>query len=56
MNPTIDRTIQAMKECGVQQLWPAHCTGPVAWARLWQEFGDACHPCHVGTVAEFELG
>ncbi len=50
----LERTVAAFRELGVVELWPAHCTGPVAWARLRREFGQACHPCPVGTTMEFK--
>jgi 7,8-dihydropterin-6-yl-methyl-4-(beta-D-ribofuranosyl)aminobenzene 5'-phosphate synthase len=49
------RTIAALKELGVQQIWPAHCTGMEAIAGLWQAFPDQCFPCMVGSVAKFEM-
>lgn len=52
----ITRTISALKDLGVQQVWPAHCTGTEATAALWNAFPGCCHPCMVGTVAEFEFG
>ena len=50
-----ERTIEAFRDLGVQQFWPAHCTGMEATAALWNAFPGQCHPCMVGSVASFEI-
>ena len=49
----VTRTIEALKQMDVGGLWPCHCTGPTATARLMAAFGSRCHPCGVGTKMEF---
>lgn len=46
----IDRTIRAFREFGVQKLYPCHCTGFAATARMWNEFPGGCETCSAGTV------
>lgn len=46
-------TLAAMRELGVPELWPCHCTGLPATARLLTTFGSHCHGCGVGTKLEF---
>jgi len=50
----LERTVTALRELGLAELWPAHCTGPIGWSRLHREFGDTCHACPVGTMVEFK--
>ena len=50
----IDRTVEAIRELGVDYLAPAHCTGFAAMARLWNEFPGECGACPVGAVVEVE--
>lgn len=48
----VDQTIAALDRLGAPRLFPCHCTGFTASARLWQAFPDRCTPCTVGTVIE----
>ena len=50
----ITRTVEALRELGVQRLGPAHCTGAKATARLWHEFPQACGTCNVGSRFVFQ--
>jgi 7,8-dihydropterin-6-yl-methyl-4-(beta-D-ribofuranosyl)aminobenzene 5'-phosphate synthase len=43
------RTVEALREIGVERLGLAHCTGAAASARLWHEFPQACTVCSVGS-------
>ncbi|MGC8988703.1 MAG: MBL fold metallo-hydrolase [Verrucomicrobiia bacterium] len=45
----VNRTMAALRELGVRRLGPAHCTGDLATARMWNEFLQACVPCSVGS-------
>jgi 7,8-dihydropterin-6-yl-methyl-4-(beta-D-ribofuranosyl)aminobenzene 5'-phosphate synthase len=45
----ITRTVEALRELGVQRLGPAHCTGAAATARLWHEFPHAFTTCAVSS-------
>lgn len=48
------RTVEALRELGVQRLGPAHCMGAKATARLWHEFPQACGTCNVGSRFVFQ--
>lgn len=48
-------TIDALRKLNVQRIGPAHCTGRVASAALWEAFPDRCFSCHVGTQLAFDL-
>ena len=48
------RTVEALRELGVQRMAPAHCTGVAATARLWSEFPQACSSCSVGSRFVFQ--
>ena len=50
----IKRTIKELKQIGVRQLVPAHCTGMSATVDLWKAFPGQCRTCPVGTQFEFE--
>jgi 7,8-dihydropterin-6-yl-methyl-4-(beta-D-ribofuranosyl)aminobenzene 5'-phosphate synthase len=50
----ISQTLDALRELGVRQLGPAHCTGPAPTARLWSDFPDRCFACTVGSTLLFE--
>ena len=54
-NERIDKTIMEFKDLGIKRLFPAHCTGFEATARLWREFRELCSPCNVGTVIEMKV-
>ena len=48
------RTVEALRELGIQRLGPAHCTGAAATARLWSEFPQVCTVCSVGSRFLFQ--
>lgn len=50
----MEGTVEALRELGVQQLGPAHCTGAAATARLWHEFPQASTVCSVGNRFVFQ--
>lgn len=49
----ITRTVETLKEMGVQMLSPAHCTGFRAMGTLHRSMGDKLIPCSVGSVFRF---
>lgn len=46
------KTVQALRELGVQQVIPMHCTGPRATRCFQDEFGNRCLACLAGTRLE----
>ena len=50
----IDRTIDALRQMGVEQLMPAHCTGFPATVALWNAFPGQCTPCFAGARFTFD--
>ena len=48
----MDKTIAGLKKFDIQNLYPAHCTGFKASARILQEFPRICKPCKTGTIIE----
>ncbi len=48
------RTVEALRQKGVQRLGPAHCTGAAATARLWHAFPQACAACSTGSRFAFQ--
>lgn len=50
----IERTIEELKQIGVGQLAPAHCTGMPATVALWNAFSGRCRTCCAGTVFDFD--
>ncbi len=48
----MNATVAELRRLDVQRLFPCHCTGFAAIARLWNEFPEKCAGCPVGTVAE----
>jgi len=42
------RTAEELRALGVRRLFPAHCTGVPAIARLWRELPGVCAPCSAG--------
>jgi len=48
----MDKTIKGLKRFNVQNLYPVHCTGFNASARLMQEFPKSYKTCKVGTIIE----
>lgn len=50
----IERTIEAFRRWDIQRLWPAHCTGLSAVARLWAAFPERCAAAPVGTRLTFQ--
>ena len=51
----MDRTIRGLQQFNVERLGPAHCTGPMATAKLWNALPERCFPCGTGTRMEFEI-
>lgn len=49
----MDRTISALREMEVKELYPLHCTGPHALGRFLHEFPDHVSICPVGTQLVF---
>lgn len=49
----IDRTVEALRQLGVRQVAPGHCTGMAATTALQAAFPNGFSACHVGTVFEF---
>jgi 7,8-dihydropterin-6-yl-methyl-4-(beta-D-ribofuranosyl)aminobenzene 5'-phosphate synthase len=49
----VSRTIQALREFGVDRLGIAHCTGFEASGALLTSLPGKCHACTAGTVVEF---
>jgi 7,8-dihydropterin-6-yl-methyl-4-(beta-D-ribofuranosyl)aminobenzene 5'-phosphate synthase len=48
----MNKTISELKKFDIQNLYPAHCTGFKATARILQEFPETCKPCNTGTIIE----
>jgi 7,8-dihydropterin-6-yl-methyl-4-(beta-D-ribofuranosyl)aminobenzene 5'-phosphate synthase len=48
----MEETIAALRRLEVSRLFPCHCTGFTAAARLWSEFPTRCAGCPTGTVVE----
>lgn len=46
------QTVAALKRMGVERLFPIHCTGFAAAARLWKELPGRVSACPVGTVLD----
>ena len=51
----VHRTIEGLREFGLEHLGPAHCTGMAATAALWGAFPGKCRQCAAGAVMEFEI-
>lgn len=51
----IRRTIEELRQIGVRQLAPGHCTGMPATVALWTMFSTKCEACHAGKTFEFEI-
>ncbi|HUU26861.1 MAG TPA: MBL fold metallo-hydrolase [archaeon] len=52
----IERTIENIKELEIERLYPVHCTGISATARIWCSLPGKCFACPVGTKIEFMPG
>ena len=50
----MNKTVEALRTFDIQRLFPLHCTGFAATARLWKELPDRVSICPVGT--RLELG
>ena len=50
----IVRTIEELRQLGVGQLAPGHCTGMPATVALWTAFPTICATCHAGSTFQFE--
>jgi len=48
----LDRTIAELRALNIPRLYPCHCTGFAATARLCQEFPGRVAPCPAGTVID----
>lgn len=48
------RTLDYLRELGMQRLHTAHCTGFIAMARLYEAFPEQYAPCPVGTIVTFQ--
>ena len=46
----MDQTVEQLRALNLQSLFPCHCTGFAAAARLWTEFPGRVHACPVGIV------
>jgi 7,8-dihydropterin-6-yl-methyl-4-(beta-D-ribofuranosyl)aminobenzene 5'-phosphate synthase len=46
----MDQTVNGLRRLDIQSLFPCHCTGFDAAARLWNEFPKKVHASPVGTV------
>jgi 7,8-dihydropterin-6-yl-methyl-4-(beta-D-ribofuranosyl)aminobenzene 5'-phosphate synthase len=51
----ISRTLEAFREFGFKKLAPAHCTGLLATAMIWNAFPGQCLSCATGSRFEFPL-
>ncbi|NIA13224.1 MAG: MBL fold metallo-hydrolase [Nitrospiraceae bacterium] len=49
----VDRTIEALREFGVDHLAPCHCTGTPATAALWNAFPGKCAAAATGAIQQF---
>jgi 7,8-dihydropterin-6-yl-methyl-4-(beta-D-ribofuranosyl)aminobenzene 5'-phosphate synthase len=49
----LDRTVDELREIGVGQIGPCHCTGDAAAARFREEFPEGSIECRAGTVIEY---
>ncbi len=48
-----DKTVEALKDYAIENLIPAHCTGPETVFRMKEAFGENVRFAHVGTMFEF---
>jgi 7,8-dihydropterin-6-yl-methyl-4-(beta-D-ribofuranosyl)aminobenzene 5'-phosphate synthase len=48
----MNKTVEALRAIDIQRLFPLHCTGFQAAARLWTEFPGRVRACPVGTSVE----
>ena len=46
----MNKTVEALKDFNIKNLYLAHCTGFEAGARLMTEFPESCKSCKVGTI------
>jgi len=51
----MNKTVEALRAIDIQRLFPLHCTGFQAAARLWKEFPDRVRACPVGTKVELPV-
>lgn len=49
----MDRTIAALREMEIEELYPLHCTGPSTFGRFLHEFPNHVSICPVGTQLAF---
>jgi 7,8-dihydropterin-6-yl-methyl-4-(beta-D-ribofuranosyl)aminobenzene 5'-phosphate synthase len=48
----LERTLEAFRELDIQRLFPCHCTGFAAMARMWNAFPERCFAVKTGLVLE----
>jgi 7,8-dihydropterin-6-yl-methyl-4-(beta-D-ribofuranosyl)aminobenzene 5'-phosphate synthase len=48
------QTLKAITDFNPAKLYPGHCTGAAATARIWAAFPDRCGCCAVGTTITFD--
>ena len=51
----VDRTIETLRQLGIDRLVAGHCTGLSAVVELWKAFPNKCSSCKVGTSIEFDM-
>ncbi len=51
----IEKSIEAFKQYGVQQIGLGHCTGMNAIVEFWKAFPNQCFHCTAGTRVKFEI-
>ena len=49
------RTIDSLRQLGIERLVPGHCTGTAATSQLWSAFPERCAPCGAGAIVEFGI-
>lgn len=52
----MDKTVKALQKLNVRCIFPCHCTGLPAIARLYKEFPGTIHPCPAGTIISLNEG
>jgi 7,8-dihydropterin-6-yl-methyl-4-(beta-D-ribofuranosyl)aminobenzene 5'-phosphate synthase len=50
----IKQTVDALKDFGIRQVFPAHCTGEEATEYIKDAFGEGCVPCTGGATFSFD--
>lgn len=52
----MNKTVKALRKLNIHCMFPCHCTGFAASARLWQEFPGKVRPCPAGTIISMNQG